>query len=223
MEAGHEDEEEQADKMSPDDIRNKLMDYEIKRWQEDRGKYVEFDIKTMKKYNKYYEEMKSINPEEDQEGIGVEQLEEPFISFGLAGSRDEINTLITSVDDDGSGRIEFPEFLRIIHNTSKLKTKGNEKITNFFKDLANNKLGGGKDLTSFSFKTVMGIVRRQNLLNAFLIEDKDETTTDKKDKKLSKKEKLQEEKLQKERKKKKEQGMAVLKAYSEMLSKKKAK
>ena len=63
----------------------------IKRWQEDRGKYVEFDIKTMNKYNKYYEEMKSINPEKNMEGIGIDQLEEPFISFGLAYNREEIN------------------------------------------------------------------------------------------------------------------------------------
>ena len=66
--------------------------------------------------------MTTINPD-DQEGIGVDQLEEPFISFGLAYTRDEINNLIASVDDDGSGRIEFGEFLRIIHNKSKLKTK----------------------------------------------------------------------------------------------------
>jgi len=88
------------------------------------GKYVEFDIKTMNKYQKYYEEMTTINPD-GEEGIGVDQLEEPFISLGLAYNREEINNLISSVDDDGSGRIEFGEFLRIIHNKSKLKTQGN--------------------------------------------------------------------------------------------------
>ena len=48
------EENDPAEKMSPEEIREKLMDYEMKRWQEERGKYVEFDIKTMNKYNKYY-------------------------------------------------------------------------------------------------------------------------------------------------------------------------
>ena len=72
-----------------------------------------------------------------------------------------------SVDDDGSGRIEFPEFLRIIHNKSKVKSNGNEKITRFFKQLANDKLGNGKELKHFNFRTIMGIMRRKNLLKAF--------------------------------------------------------
>lgn len=184
--------EEIEDELSPKEIQQKLMDYEMKRWQEDRGKYVEFDIKTMNKYNKYYKEMTTINPD-DKEGIGVDQLEEPFISLGLAYTRDEINNLISSVDDDGSGRIEFGEFLRIIHNKSKLKTKGNEKITKFFKQLANDKLGSDSDLKHFEFKTIMGIMRRKNLLKAFLAKDNDE----------------------------KKEGEKVLKAYSDMLNKRK--
>ena len=177
------------------EIRNKLIDYEIKKWQEERGKYVEFDIKTMNKYNKYYEEMKGINPDPNMEGIGVEQLEEPFISFGLAYNADEIQELIRSVDDDGSGRIEFAEFLRIIHNKSKIKTKGNKKITKFFKQLANDKLGDGKEYKYFGIGTIMGIMRRKNLLKAFNTSDPIE----------------------------REEGEKVLNAYSEMLTKKKTK
>ena len=188
------EENDPTENMSADEIRQKLMDYEMKRWQEDRGKYVEFDIKTMNKYQKYYEEMTTINPD-GEEGIGVDQLEEPFISLGLAYNREEINNLISSVDDDGSGRIEFGEFLRIIHNKSKLKTQGNKKITTFFKQLANDKLGGDSDLQHFSFKTIMDIMRRKNLLKAFLSKNPEE----------------------------KKEGEKVLKAYSEMLQKRKNK
>jgi Ca2+-binding EF-hand superfamily protein len=191
---GKEDKKDAADGMSAEEIREKLMDYEMKSWQEDRGKYVEFDIKTMNKYQKYYEEMTTINPD-GEEGIGVDQLEEPFISLGLAYNREEINNLISSVDDDGSGRIEFGEFLRIIHNKSKLKTQGNKKITTFFKQLANDKLGGDSDLKHFSFKTIMDIMRRKNLLKAFLSKNPEE----------------------------KKEGEKVLKAYSEMLQKRKNK
>ena len=186
------DKKDPTEGMSADEIREKLMEYEMKRWQEDRGKYVEFDIKTMNKYQKYYEEMTTINPD-GEEGIGVDQLEEPFISLGLAYKREEINNLISSVDDDGSGLIEFGEFLRIIHNKSKLKTQGNKKITTFFKQLANDKLGGDSDLKHFSFKTIMDIMRRKNLLKAFLSKNPEE----------------------------KKEGEKVLKAYSEMLQKRK--
>ena len=89
--------------------------------------------------------MTTINPD-GQESIGDEKLEELFISFGLAYNREEINDLIYSVNDDGSGWIEFSEFLRIIHNKSKLKTQGNKKIITFFKQLANDKLGEDSDL-----------------------------------------------------------------------------
>jgi centrin-1 len=178
------------DKLSLNEIRIKLHNYETKRWQESRGKFVEFDIKTMNKYKKYYVDIASINAD-GEEGMGLDQLEEPFISLGLAYSRDEVSNLIDSVDDDGSGRIEFDEFLRIIHNKSKKKSKNNEKITTFFKNLANDNISNESDLKHFSFKTIMGILRRSNLLKAFSKESKD-----------------------------KDVGEKVLKAFSTMLEKK---
>ena len=150
------------------ETRKKLMGYEIKRWQENRGKFVEFDIKTMNKYKKYYDDINEINPNPDGDGMGAEQLEEPFVSLGLAYSREEVDDLIKTVDDDNSGKIEFDEFLRIIHNKSKKKAKGNEKITSFFKNLANNNISKESELHHFSFKTIMGILRRNNLLKAFM-------------------------------------------------------
>ena len=153
--------------ISAEDMRKKLMGYEVKRWQESRGKFVEFDIKTMNKYKRYYDDISEINPSPQDDGMGVEQLEEPFISLGLAYTKEDVENLISSVDDDDSGKIEFEEFLRIIHNKSKKKAKGNEKITNFFKDLANNNISHESDLNHFSFKTIMGILRRNNLLKAF--------------------------------------------------------
>jgi centrin-1 len=186
-------EKSKDDKLSLNEIRIKLHNYETKRWQESRGKFVEFDIKTMNKYKKYYVDIASINAD-GEEGMGIDQLEEPFISLGLAYSRDEVFNLINSVDDDGSGRIEFDEFLRIIHNKSKKKSKNNEKITTFFKNLANDNISNESDLKHFSFKTIMGILRRSNLLRAFSKESKD-----------------------------KDVGEKVLKAFSTMLEKKNIK
>lgn len=173
-------------------INESLQKYEMKRWQEQKGKFVEFDIKTMNKYKIYYDEICRFNPD-GEEGMGVEQLKEPFISLGLANSKEDVNELINSVDDDGSGRIEFDEFLRIIHNKSKKKEKGNEKITSFFKNLANNTVSKDHDLNEFSFQTSMIILRRDNLLKAFFSKNEKE----------------------------KNEGLKMLNAYSSLLDEKK--
>ena len=62
--------------------------------------------------------------------IGIEELEDPLIGLGFADTREEVQEMIDAVDDDGSGMIEFPEFLGIIKNSD-----GNEKtaqINRFF-------------------------------------------------------------------------------------------
>ena len=54
-----------------------------------------------------------------------------MIGLGFADSREEIDEMIKAVDDNGSGNIEFNEFLSIITNNG-----GDEKtakIFNFFK------------------------------------------------------------------------------------------
>ena len=48
--------------------------------------------------------------------------------------------MIDMVDEDGSGQIEFNEFLSIIKDDSSEATS---KINNFFKELASGTLGGG--------------------------------------------------------------------------------
>jgi Ca2+-binding EF-hand superfamily protein len=148
------------------ELKEELWRYNLKRWQESRGKKLEFDVKKLNKYQAYYDEIENFNKQPDQLGVGVEQLEEPFISMGLAFSREEIAELIDSVDDDKSGRIEFGEFLKIVNNKKK-DSGGKQKITNFFKNLANNKVSKDKNLNYFSFKTLIVALRRNNLLKAF--------------------------------------------------------
>lgn len=49
--------------------------------------------------------------------IGIEELEDPLIGLGFADNRDEVQEMVDAVDEDGSGMIEFPEFLTIIKNS----------------------------------------------------------------------------------------------------------
>jgi Ca2+-binding EF-hand superfamily protein len=59
---------------------------------------------------KYY---KSLD-DDDSGSIGVDELEEPLIALGLLDSRQQVQDIVNEVDDDGSGMLEFEEFLKII-------------------------------------------------------------------------------------------------------------
>lgn len=61
-------------------------------------------------------------------------MQEPLIGLGFANTTNEVQQMIDLVDEDGSGMIEFNEFLSIIRDSGE-----NEKarlIRDFFKDLA---------------------------------------------------------------------------------------
>ena len=66
--------------------------------------------------------------------------------------------MIDDVDDDGSGNIEFPEFLGIINGKGggSSQESGEEGVNKFFKDMANGKIGN-KDL---SFEVNVQNIRR---------------------------------------------------------------
>jgi len=46
--------------------------------------------------------------------IGIEELEDPLIALGFVSSREEVQKLVEMVDEDGTGEIEFDEFLLIM-------------------------------------------------------------------------------------------------------------
>ena len=73
--------------------------------------------------------------------------------------------MIDLVDEDGSGMIEFPEFLDIIKNSD-----GNEKtakINKFFKDMTSGSLSGN----NLSFNLLVQKLRRDYLMDAIMSGD----------------------------------------------------
>ena len=99
--------------------------------------------------------------------IGVDELENPLIGLGFASNREEINEMIKQVDVDGSGQIEFDEFLLIIKNNRHKTKGGNEGIAQFFKDLTSGNLDdkGNKNL---SFGMLVQNIKRSSLMDAIV-------------------------------------------------------
>ena len=74
--------------------------------------------------------------------------------------------MIASVDDDGSGMIEFPEFLGIIKNSDgNTKTA---KINEFFQNMTNGKLTKQQEV---SFNLLVQKMRREHMMNAIFPAD----------------------------------------------------
>ena len=64
--------------------------------------------------------------------IGTDELEDPLIGLGLVQSREEVLDLIKDVDEDGSGNIEFPEFLQIMSNIKNKSEDEQSVLYSFF-------------------------------------------------------------------------------------------
>lgn len=73
--------------------------------------------------------------------------------------------MVDAVDEDGSGQIEFPEFLSIIKNSDGNERMG--KINKFFKDMTSGQLAG----TDLSFNLLVQKLRRDYLMDAIMSQD----------------------------------------------------
>ena len=134
-----------------------LIEKRLRKWLVKHGKaelldFQDFEIKSLK------ECFQSLDSD-GSGAIGIEELEDPLIGLGLADTRQQVQDMIDIVDEDGSGQIEFDEFLSIIKNDSDESTS---KINNFFKELASGHLGGG----DLSFNMIVQKMRRKYMLNA---------------------------------------------------------
>lgn len=55
--------------------------------------------------------------------VGVDELEDPLVSVGLARSRGDVQKLIDGVDRDKSGEVTFGEFLHLMHPKKAKRSK----------------------------------------------------------------------------------------------------
>ncbi|KRX08978.1 hypothetical protein PPERSA_08181 [Pseudocohnilembus persalinus] len=148
--------------------------YNERKWLKNRGKedYIDFKDDQILELRKYFRSLDA----DDSGSIGVEELEDPLIAVGLAQTRQEVQALIDSVDDDKSGQIEFNEFLQIM--SGRLGKKGdkseNEKklIFEFFKKMSTGQLSDDMD-KNIPFRLNVSTYRRRKILEAIMQKDTD--------------------------------------------------
>lgn len=64
----------------------------------------------MKKLRNYFDQLDTDGSGE----IGLTELEVPLIALGLCHTREEVEKVMSQIDLDGNGTIEFDEFLSLV-------------------------------------------------------------------------------------------------------------
>ena len=120
-----------------------------------RKRFIDFDDVERTKLQDYF---RALDPESNG-SIGCSELEEVLTSLGLAESREAVKRMIDVVDADGSGLIEFNEFLTIIK-----KSDDASAVFKVFKSLMDGELGDSQ----LSFPLVVSTYRRKMLIDALM-------------------------------------------------------
>ncbi|KAG6961626.1 hypothetical protein JG688_00008985, partial [Phytophthora aleatoria] len=113
--------------------------------------------------------------------VGLDELEDPLVSVGLAGSQDDVQRLIEEVDVNGTGSITFDAFLNLFYpervkrertsfkakRSRQVKTNAGNPVARLFENLQAGKLG---DL-AVPFPVLITAYRRRMLLDAHMADN----------------------------------------------------
>jgi centrin-2 len=109
-----------------------------------KAHFLDFSDDEIKKLKECFQSL-----DENMSGdIGVEELEPPLIGLGFVDTREDVQELLDAVDLDGSGQIEFDEFLIIIKSADG--DERTSKINKFFKDLSGGMVSEEQKSLSFN-------------------------------------------------------------------------
>jgi hypothetical protein len=153
-------------------------------WMKKHGKGEYIDIS-----NKERAKIRSIFKELDKDGsgaLGIDELYSPLLALGLVENKDQVKEMMAKVDTNGSGLIEFDEFISIIkHNSTEknalisfFKSLSNETVYNEFKDLPFNLVLSNKRrelmMQNYLGKDVCAREHGRKIMNAFEMEMKEQ-------------------------------------------------
>ncbi|GMH58561.1 hypothetical protein TrST_g7200 [Triparma strigata] len=161
---------------------DEIRDGETEKWLLTRKRYPEFrwTVKQKRALRKWFDHL-----DDDRSGeVDVDELADPLLSTGIAGTISEVKALIRTVDKDGSGEIGFEEFLKVMQ-PKKEPGAG----TTFKTEVSSSSKGGGggglgdnnpiaqlqkiqHDNGDIDMKVVVAMQRRKFLMNAVVGEMK---------------------------------------------------
>jgi hypothetical protein len=92
-----------------------------------------------------------------QRRVRVDRLEDMLISLGLAANRFEVEKIVKEIDDEGSGELDFEQFLMIVSRKG-----AHPAIFQVFKAMIDGDLGD----RNLNFRTVISGARRAMIMDA---------------------------------------------------------
>lgn len=129
---------------------------------------IDFTTEDRKQYKEVFDALDS----DGSKAITIKELEDPLIALGFVNSREEVKELVAEVDEDGSGKIEFDEFLLIMRSIKK--GKGESSLFQFFDDMVKGKLSKMGDMDKDQpFMLNISMYRRRRIMDAIMGDDKD--------------------------------------------------
>ena len=152
------------------ELTQKLSDWNLRNWLEKHGKheYIDFNNKERRQYKEIFDALDN----DGSKSISAKELEDPLIALGFVASHDKVKELIAEVDEDGSEKIEFDEFLLImmsIKKKSKEDGKGSSSLYEFFKGMIDGNLDKMGDMdNSLPFMLNYSLYRRRRILDAIM-------------------------------------------------------
>lgn len=152
-------------------VTQKLSDWNLRNWLEKHGKheYIDFNNKERRQYKEIFDALDN----DGSKSISAKELEDPLIALGFVASHDKVKELIAEVDEDGSEKIEFDEFLLIMMSIKKKSkedtSKGSSSLYEFFKGMIDGNLDKMGDMdNSLPFMLNYSLYRRRRILDAIM-------------------------------------------------------
>eukprot|EP00930_Biecheleria_cincta_P043493 TRINITY_DN29863_c0_g1_i2.p1 TRINITY_DN29863_c0_g1~~TRINITY_DN29863_c0_g1_i2.p1 ORF type:complete len:347 (+),score=54.55 TRINITY_DN29863_c0_g1_i2:168-1208(+) len=124
-----------------------------RRWLERKNKhcYIDFSLEERAAFKSYFDALAGTDGY-----LSIAQIEDLFISLGIASNQKEIATIVDKVDDLRAGKLDFEQFLELI------RSRTDSSIVSVFKNMMDGKLGD----TNLNFQTVLSEYRRQLFIDA---------------------------------------------------------
>ena len=143
-----------------------LREAEIERWLLKRHKGLAGEFSTDEKQklkSGFFDRLKRKKSLEEEnqvvDEVKTKDLSGPLLSLGMAKNQRDLEDILKRVDLEGTGRISFDDFLRILHSKKKSKKLSKNAIISLQRNQQNSHL---------TVESLLSIKRRQHLLKCIM-------------------------------------------------------